>query len=93
MHKLPLLLGSCCGFLKAAPVLCDGWLCRFIRFCDSFNIPIITFVDVPGFLPGTHQEHQVGLLQQQQHSQPWQRPSILSMGQAASDAADSAAAQ
>lgn len=32
---------------------------RFIRFCDAFNIPIITFVDVPGFLPGTHQEHQV----------------------------------
>lgn len=25
---------------------------RFVRFCDSFNIPIITFVDVPGFLPG-----------------------------------------
>ena len=30
---------------------------RFIRFCDSFNIPIISFVDVPGFLPGTEQEH------------------------------------
>ena len=30
---------------------------RFVRFCDSFNIPIITFVDVPGFLPGTSQEH------------------------------------
>ena len=30
---------------------------RFIRFCDAFNIPIITFVDVPGFLPGTDQEH------------------------------------
>ena len=30
---------------------------RFIRFCDSFNIPIISFVDVPGFLPGTDQEH------------------------------------
>jgi len=30
---------------------------RFIRFCDCFNIPIITFVDVPGFLPGTDQEH------------------------------------
>ena len=29
---------------------------RFVRFCDSFNIPIITFVDVPGFLPGTNQE-------------------------------------
>jgi propionyl-CoA carboxylase beta chain len=30
---------------------------RFIRFCDSFNIPIITFEDVPGFLPGVAQEH------------------------------------
>ncbi|KAJ3005156.1 UNVERIFIED_CONTAM: hypothetical protein HDU68_004730 [Siphonaria sp. JEL0065] len=30
---------------------------RWVRFCDAFNIPIITFVDVPGFLPGTHQEH------------------------------------
>jgi len=30
---------------------------RFIRFCDAFNIPIITFVDVPGFLPGKDQEH------------------------------------
>ncbi|KAF6017615.1 PCCB [Bugula neritina] len=30
---------------------------RFVRFCDAFNIPLITFVDVPGFLPGTAQEH------------------------------------
>lgn len=30
---------------------------RFIRFCDSFNIPLVTFEDVPGFLPGTAQEH------------------------------------
>lgn len=30
---------------------------RFVRFCDSFNVPLITFVDVPGFLPGTAQEH------------------------------------
>ncbi len=30
---------------------------RFVRFCDAFNIPILTFVDVPGFLPGTDQEH------------------------------------
>jgi len=29
---------------------------RFIRFCDSFNIPLLTMVDVPGYLPGTHQE-------------------------------------
>jgi propionyl-CoA carboxylase beta chain len=30
---------------------------RFVRFCDAFNIPIVTFVDVPGFLPGTSQEY------------------------------------
>jgi propionyl-CoA carboxylase beta chain len=29
---------------------------RFVRFCDAFNIPLVTFVDVPGFLPGTQQE-------------------------------------
>jgi propionyl-CoA carboxylase beta chain len=36
------------GSLKAA---------RFIRFCDCFNVPVVTFVDVPGFLPGVAQEH------------------------------------
>lgn len=30
---------------------------RFVRFCDCFNIPLLTLVDVPGFLPGVHQEH------------------------------------
>jgi len=30
---------------------------RFVRFCDCFNIPLVTFVDVPGFLPGTAQEY------------------------------------
>jgi acetyl-CoA carboxylase carboxyltransferase component len=30
---------------------------RFVRFCDSFNIPLVVFVDVPGFLPGVAQEH------------------------------------
>tara|TARA_R110002050_G_C8819149_1_gene504270 strand:- start:357 stop:755 length:399 start_codon:yes stop_codon:yes gene_type:complete len=30
---------------------------RFVRFCDAFSIPIVTFVDVPGFLPGVAQEH------------------------------------
>ncbi len=30
---------------------------RFVRFCDCFNIPVVTFVDVPGFLPGTAQEY------------------------------------
>jgi propionyl-CoA carboxylase beta chain len=32
-------------------------ICRFVRFCDCFNIPILTFVDSPGFLPGVNQEH------------------------------------
>src|ERR1041384_7392849 len=30
---------------------------RFVRFCDAFNIPVLTFVDVPGFMPGTAQEY------------------------------------
>ncbi|PJI51692.1 hypothetical protein CTI14_55300, partial [Methylobacterium radiotolerans] len=30
---------------------------RFIRFCDAFNIPLLSLVDVPGFLPGTQQEY------------------------------------
>ena len=30
---------------------------RFVRFCDAFNIPLVTFVDVPGFMPGTNQEY------------------------------------
>ncbi len=30
---------------------------RFVRFCDAFNVPLVTFVDVPGFLPGLDQEH------------------------------------
>jgi len=47
----PAVLAGCLDIassLKAA---------RFIRFCDCFNIPILTFEDVPGFLPGTDQEH------------------------------------
>jgi propionyl-CoA carboxylase beta chain len=32
-------------------------ICRFVRFCDCFNLPIVTFVDSPGFLPGVAQEH------------------------------------
>jgi propionyl-CoA carboxylase beta chain len=47
----PLVLAGCLdikGSIKAA---------RFVRFCDAFNIPVITFVDVPGFMPGTSQEY------------------------------------
>jgi len=57
--------GSTVGIVANQPVELAGCLdinasvkaARFVRFCDSFNIPIITLVDVPGFLPGTDQEH------------------------------------
>ena len=50
--------------LKMSPAHLSGVLdidssikgARFVRFCDCFNIPVVTFVDVPGFLPGTAQE-------------------------------------
>ncbi|HET8727247.1 MAG TPA: acyl-CoA carboxylase subunit beta [Alphaproteobacteria bacterium] len=53
------------GFVANQPMVLAGCLdidsarkaARFVRFCDCFNIPIVTFVDVPGFLPGTSQEY------------------------------------
>jgi len=56
--------GSSVGFVANQPMNLAGVLdidasrkaARFVRFCDAFNIPIVTFVDVPGFLPGTKQE-------------------------------------
>lgn len=57
--------GQSVGIVANQPMVLAGVLdikasekaARFIRTCDSFNIPIITFVDVPGYLPGTDQEH------------------------------------
>ena len=57
--------GRTAGFVANQPMVLAGCLdidaskkaARFVRFCDCFNIPIVTFVDVPGFLPGTAQEH------------------------------------
>jgi propionyl-CoA carboxylase beta chain len=57
--------GHSVGIIANQPAVLAGCLdinssekaARFIRFCDSFNIPLVTFVDVPGFLPGTIQEH------------------------------------
>jgi propionyl-CoA carboxylase beta chain len=57
--------GATVGFVANQPMVLAGVLdsdasrkaARFVRFCDCFNIPIVTFVDVPGFLPGTAQEH------------------------------------
>ena len=59
------LNGRSVGIVANQPAVLAGVLdinastkaARFVRFCDCFNIPIITFVDVPGFLPGTAQEH------------------------------------
>jgi propionyl-CoA carboxylase beta chain len=56
--------GSTIGIVANQPLVLAGCLdidsarkaARFVRFCDCFNIPILTFVDVPGFLPGTAQE-------------------------------------
>ncbi len=57
--------GQAVGFIANQPAVLAGCLdisssvkaARFIRFCDAFNIPIITLEDVPGYLPGTAQEH------------------------------------
>jgi propionyl-CoA carboxylase beta chain len=57
--------GHTVGFVANQPMVLAGVLdsdasrkaARFVRFCDCFNIPIVTFVDVPGFLPGTAQEY------------------------------------
>ena len=59
------ICGRTVGFVANQPSVMAGVLdintsdkgSRFVRFCDSFNIPIVTLVDVPGFLPGVAQEH------------------------------------
>jgi len=57
--------GSPVGIVANQPLVLAGCLdirsstkaARFVRFCDAFNIPLVTFVDVPGFMPGTAQEY------------------------------------
>ena len=57
--------GHAVGIVANQPAILAGTLdikasekgARFVSFCDSFNIPLVTFVDVPGFLPGVDQEH------------------------------------
>ena len=59
------LEGSTVGVVANQPMVLAGCLdidssrkaARFVRFCDCFDIPILTLVDVPGFMPGTDQEH------------------------------------
>jgi propionyl-CoA carboxylase beta chain len=59
------LAGQTVGFVANQPMVLAGCLdiasstkaARFVRFCNAFEIPIVTFVDVPGFLPGTAQEY------------------------------------
>jgi propionyl-CoA carboxylase beta chain len=57
--------GSTVGIVANQPLVLAGCLdiksaikaARFVRYCDAFNIPVITYVDVPGFMPGTAQEY------------------------------------
>ena len=57
--------GHSVGIIANQPAVLAGVLdidasekaARFIRFCDAFNIPLVTFVDVPGYMPGTAQEY------------------------------------
>jgi len=59
------IVGRSVGFIANQPIVLSGVLdinasdkaARFIRFCNAFNIPLVTLVDVPGFLPGVQQEH------------------------------------
>jgi methylmalonyl-CoA carboxyltransferase large subunit len=59
------LLGRTIGIIANQPMVLSGAIdinasvkaSRLIRFCNAFNIPLVTFVDVPGFLPGVQQEH------------------------------------
>jgi propionyl-CoA carboxylase beta chain len=59
------MTGHAVGFVANQPLVLAGCLdiksaikaARFVRFCDAFNIPVVTFVDVPGFMPGTAQEY------------------------------------
>jgi propionyl-CoA carboxylase beta chain len=62
--------GRAVGIVANQPAFLAGCLdihasikaARFVRYCDAFNIPIVTFVDVPGFLPGVGQEHDAIIL-------------------------------
>jgi propionyl-CoA carboxylase beta chain len=47
----PMVLAGCLDIASSTKAA------RFVRFCDAFNVPLVTFVDVPGFLPGTSQEY------------------------------------
>jgi propionyl-CoA carboxylase beta chain len=59
------MVGQTVGIVANNPFVLAGCLdikssikaARFVRFCDAFNIPVVTFVDVPGFMPGTAQEY------------------------------------
>jgi propionyl-CoA carboxylase beta chain len=71
MHAANIIIGFCriegrtVGVVANQPMVLAGVLdinsskkaARFVRFCDAFDVPILTFVDVPGFLPGVGQEH------------------------------------
>ncbi len=74
--------GRTVGIVANQPMVLAGCLdisaskkaARFVRFCDAFEIPILTFVDVPGFLPGVAQEHNGIIKHGRSSSSPMPRP-------------------
>ena len=56
-HSIGIIANQPAVFAGVLDIKASEKAARFVRFCDAFNIPILTFVDVPGFLPGREQEH------------------------------------
>jgi len=56
-HAIGIVANQPSALAGTLDILASEKAARFVRFCDAFNIPLVTFVDVPGFLPGVEQEH------------------------------------
>jgi propionyl-CoA carboxylase beta chain len=56
-HSVGIVANQPMQFAGTLDIAASEKAARFVRTCDAFNVPVLTFVDVPGFLPGTGQEH------------------------------------
>jgi len=56
-HSVCIVANNPLYYMGSLDIDSSDKIARFVRFCDAFNLPVITFVDVPGFVPGTFQEH------------------------------------
>jgi propionyl-CoA carboxylase beta chain len=57
-HSVGIVANQPMQFAGTLDIAASEKAARFVRTCDAFNVPVLTFVDVPGFLPGTGQEHE-----------------------------------